>query len=86
MTRTEALATITAQLAKLDDTRITAVAEMVTEIADQTGQVRPLTPRELALVAQSKDDFANGRTSTLEQSEAFVEAELGRRRAARAKA
>lgn len=83
MTRTEAIATITSQLGRLDDTSISTVAEIVAELASAAEPVRQLTPRERALVEQSKADFAAGRTSSLTQSEAFVEAELARRRAAR---
>jgi hypothetical protein len=47
---------------------------------------RQMTARELELIAQSKTDFAAGRTVGLDECMSNVEAELARRRAARAKA
>ena len=84
MSRTEAIAVINAQLASLDDERVLTVAGIVADIAAvNTGTIRPLTARELALVEQSKADFAAGRTSSLEESMTYVSAELARRRATR---
>ena len=67
MTRTEAIALITAKLASLDDERVLTVAEIVDDIAADTGAVRQLTARELALLDQSKADFVAGRTYTIDE-------------------
>lgn len=67
MTRTEAIATITAKLAALDDERVLAVAEIVDEIAADTGTFRSLTESERALLEQSKADFVAGRTCTADE-------------------
>jgi hypothetical protein len=77
MTRLEAIATITAKLSLLDDERLQAVAEMIDDIAADEA-VRPLTARELALIEQSKEDFAAGRTYSVDEvrahSDAFIRA------------
>ena len=65
MTRLEAIAAINAKLAALDDARVLTVAEMIDDIA--TATVRPLTARELALIEQSKEDFAAGRTYSVDE-------------------
>lgn len=67
MTRTEAIAVINAKLAALDDDRVLAVAEIVDDIAVDTGPMRQLTDREQALLAQSKADFAAGRTLSMDE-------------------
>ena len=67
MTRTEAIAVINAKLASLDDERVLAVAEIVDDIAADTGAVRELTARELTLLEQSKADFAAGRTYSVDE-------------------
>ena len=76
MTRTEAIAVINAKLAALDDERVLTVAEIIDDIATSTGTVRQLTAGELALLEQSKEDFAAGRTYSLEEvrahSDAFI--------------
>lgn len=76
MTRTEAIAVINAKLAALDDDRVLTVAEIVGEIATEPVSIRQLTPRELALLEQSKADFAAGRTYTTDEvrthSDAFI--------------
>ena len=85
MTRTEAIATITAKLASLDDERLRTVAEIVDDVAADEA-FRPLTTRELALLEQSKADFAAGRTLTLAEARARTDAALAERRALRSKA
>ena len=85
MTRTEAIATITAKLASLDDERLRAVAEIVDDVAADEA-FRPLTARELELLEQSKADFAAGRTLTLAEARARTDAALAERRALRSKA
>lgn len=72
MTRLEAIAAINAKLAALDDARVLTVAEMIDDIA--TATVRPLTARELALIEQSKEDFAAGRTYSVDEVRAHSDA------------
>lgn len=73
MTRTETIATITAKLSTLDDERLQAVAEIVANAA--AGEIlRPLTARELALLEQSKSDFAAGRTYSVDEVRAHSDA------------
>ena len=83
MTRTEAIAKINARLSSFADDEVLTVADMLDQIAGVQSNIRALTRRELELIETSKADFRDGRTSTLEESEAFVEAELSRRRVAR---
>jgi hypothetical protein len=79
MTRTEAIATITAKLGALDDERLQAVVEIVDDIATNEA-LRPLTARELALLDQSKADFKEGRTLSLDEARARTDAYLAERR------
>lgn len=83
MTRTETIILITQQLAAADEATVLTVADI---LAEQQNPIRALTPRELELVAQSKADFAAGRTVSLDECMANVDAELARRRAARGEA
>ena len=83
MTRTETIILITQQLAAADEATVLTVADI---LAEQQNPIRALTPRELELVAQSKADFAVGRTVSLDECMANVDAELARRRAARGEA
>lgn len=85
MTRTEAIAAITAKLASLDDGGVSTVADFIDGIATSQQPIRPLSPREMALVEQSKADFSAGRTYSQKESEAYVDAALAARRAGRAK-
>ena len=98
MTRTEAIATISRHLEAADDALLEAVAanledkplptmtvgEALEAFPSDSVLPRPLTARELALIEQAKEDFRLGRTHTLEESEALLEAELDRRRRLRA--
>ena len=86
MTRTQAIAIITAQLATLDDERVLTVADFLQDIAAAEPLSRELTPGELALIAQSKDDFRSGRTLTPEQAHARTDAFIADRRAVAGKA
>jgi hypothetical protein len=79
MTRTEAIAAITAKLGALDDERLQAVVEIVDDIAANEA-LRPLTARELALLDQSKADFKEGRTLSLDEARARTDAYLAERR------
>ena len=74
MNRNEAIATITEHLSSLDDDGVQAVADLVTSMA-ATDSVLPrdLTPRELALIEQSKEDFKAGRTVFLDDYKAEME-------------
>jgi hypothetical protein len=99
MTRTEAIAVITNALHAVEDSTLQAAAVHIATVANQsdltvadiqqafaTASVlpRPLTTRELDLIHQSKEDFRLGRTRSLSESMAYVDAELDRRRRLRA--
>lgn len=62
MTRTEAIALITAKLASLDDEHVLTVADIIASIDESQSSTRRLSQREADLVSQSKADFAAGRT------------------------
>ena len=77
MTRSQDIAIINAKLADLDDEAVAAVANIVRDI-DAAGTLpRALSARERALIEQSKADFLEGRTYSLdearERSDAFIE-------------
>jgi hypothetical protein len=75
MTRAEALNTIAAKLAVLDDDRVQAVAELIADFAAPSAhELRVLSDREHALLAQARQDFASGRTVTLSESRARTDA------------
>ena len=98
MTRTEALATIKKHLEAADDALLEAVAtnlegkplptmtvaEALEAFPGDSILPRPLTSQELDLIEQARDDFRLGRTHSLEESEALIDAELERRRRQRA--
>ena len=98
MTRTDAIVTITSLLEQADDATLQAAAAHLATLAGNpptlgdvlesfpTGSTLPrdLTARELALIEQSKEDFRLGRTRSPEESRAWVDAELERRRSLRA--
>ena len=65
MTRTQAIATITAKLASLDDAQVRTLAEIAEAIDQEPQPVRPLSDRERMLLDQSKADFATGRSYSL---------------------
>ena len=80
MTRSQAIAFITEKLASLEDERVLAVADIIKSIDAADGLPRELTPEELALIEQSKEDFRMGRTHTLEEARAMTDdflAQLG---------
>jgi hypothetical protein len=94
MTRTEAITIITAALATVDERTLASAAAHITKVASSSGPTaddiqeafaadsalpRQLTAGELALIEQSKQDFRLGRTRTLDESMAYVDAELERR-------
>ena len=71
MTRMQTIELITAKLATLDDERLQAVAQMISSLDEEESVLpRELTPRELALIEQSREDFKAGRTLTLEEARA----------------
>jgi hypothetical protein len=94
MTRTQAIATITTRLEEADDVTLAAAAAHLSMIngkpltvgdvleAFPTDSILPrdLTAAELEFIAQSKEDFRLGRTRSLAESRAYVDAELSRRR------
>ena len=80
MIRTEAIAIITAKLADLDDEHVLAVAGIVQSMQEDGKPLRQLSAREHALMDHSKADFAAGRTMSLEESKAFIDARLERAR------
>jgi hypothetical protein len=99
MTRTEAITIITNALQDVDDSTLEAAAAHIATVAKPSELTvadikrafatksvlpRPLTTRELELVEQSKEDFRLGRTRTLSESMAHVDAELEHRRRMRA--
>lgn len=67
MTRTEAIAIITATLPKLDDARVAELAQLVQAAAEPTTPFRDLTDAERAGLASAVEDFKAGRTFTPEQ-------------------
>lgn len=85
MTKAETIAVIASKLEQQDNAGVQAVASIVDTLAAPTDLPRALTQRELALIEQSRADFAAGCTTTSDKSRAYVDAELARRRAARAK-
>jgi hypothetical protein len=89
MTRAEAIAIIHRRLAEADDATVRSVAEQLTVAAENrsldSDLPRPLTEKELALIEQSKEDFRQGRTYTLEEAETYLDEAMDRRRAVRAK-
>lgn len=77
MTRTEAIATISAKLASFDDERVLTIAEIVAGMDGPPAKpVRRLSDREAALLAQSKADFAAGRSYSLAEVIAHTDAAL----------
>jgi hypothetical protein len=62
MTRTEAIAIITAKLASLDDERVKTVADIVQDMANTNAVGLDLTDAERAAIERSKEDFKSGQT------------------------
>ena len=82
MTRTEAIDVINRSLAAIDDARVQMLADIARSMAEP---IKPLslTPDELAALERSKADFAAGRTHTLEEMDAFLDAAAAQRAARR---
>jgi hypothetical protein len=98
MTRTEAITIITKALHTVDDTTLEAAAAHIAHVATPgltAGDIqaafatesvlpRALSAHELALVEQSKEDFRLGRTLSLAELEASLNARAAIRAARRA--
>ena len=84
MTRAQTIERIAAKLANANDEHVRAVAEYLEAVEQPVAPLRELTPRELELIEQSKEDFRTGRTLSLDEAEARTTAFLAARRAARA--
>ena len=77
MTRTQAIAEITRKLASFDEERVLEVADIVADMDAQPSKpIRALSDREAALLAQSKADFAAGRSYSLAEVIAHTDAVL----------
>ncbi len=79
MSRHEAIATINARLAEADDETVEAVAEFLRSISGLR-PLRQLSDRERGLLEQSRRDFAEGRTHTMDEFMARTDALLARHR------
>lgn len=79
MTRTQALAIITAKLALLDDERVMTVAEIVQSMDAANELPRELTAHELTLIEQAKEDFRAGRSYSLDEARALTDQALAKR-------
>ena len=76
MTRDQVIATINAKLATLDDARLQAVLEIVHASQDEAAPLRQLSARERTLLAQSKADFAAGRSYAHDEMVAMMDERL----------
>lgn len=76
MTRDQAISIIASGLAELDDEAVEAIADMVQSMPHAAAPARALSDREQDLLAQSKADFAAGRSYSLAESIAFVDEQL----------
>ena len=76
MTRTEAIAIINKKLADLDDEAVLTVADIVQDLDTASTLPRKLTARELEMIEQSKADFREGRTYSLDEARARSDAFL----------
>jgi hypothetical protein len=81
MTRGETISAITQRLQSFDDAQLQTLSGIVEEIAAQgsehdTFELRELTVEELALIEQSKRDFAEGRVLTSDEARASTAAFL----------
>ena len=79
MTRTQALAIISAKLASLDDEHVMTVAEIVQSIDAGHELPRELTDHELTLIQQAKEDFKAGRSYSLDEARALTDQVLAKR-------
>jgi len=89
MTRSEAIAIITRRLAEANDATLAAIAEQLSTSADavapESELPRVLTARELQLIEQSKEDFAQERTFSIDGAEEYIYRAFIQRRGRHAK-
>jgi PHD/YefM family antitoxin component YafN of YafNO toxin-antitoxin module len=69
------------EMSKLGTKTVLTVADVIRDMADDEAQLRRLSARELDLVAQSRADFAAGRTHSVDEAFAIVDTRLAARRA-----
>ena len=79
MSKIDFIHRINSELENLDEDQLAAVADFVGAMT-ANALPRPLTAREAALIRQSKEDFRQGRTLTLDEARARTDAFLRRRR------
>lgn len=77
MTKMETIAKISAELAHLDEDGLQDVAGYIESLQIAAMPLRQLSERELGLLAQSKADFAAGRTLTLEEVKSRLDEKFG---------
>lgn len=82
MNRSQAISTIESNLSRLREDELEALAEITSAWANAPAELR-LTDAEKVAVERSKQDFAAGRTLTLDEAEARTSAFLAARRATR---
>ena len=63
MTKQQAIDAITTKLKALDEASVAEIAEMIDAMDTESVLLRPLTDEELALIEQSRRDFAEGRST-----------------------
>jgi len=80
MTRTEAIAIITATLPALDEAQATKLAELAQSLAQSPPKLN-LTDEDLAGIARAREDFATGRTHSSADARAMTAEFLAKRRA-----
>lgn len=77
MTRARAIAIIEKVLPTADEATLTAVVELLQEASAEPSVLpRDLTPRELELIEQSKEDFKAGRTYGTAEVRAYLDEAL----------
>ena len=75
MNRSDTIAGINAKLESFDDERLRAVAEAVASLDEPASNLsRKLTPEELVLIEQSKEDFRAGHTCSIAEARAESDA------------
>ena len=84
MTRADAINTITAKLAELDDEGLNTLVEIATSLSEPISEFR-FTPAERAAIEHSFADFRAGRTFSHDEAVAYTDAALAARRASRTK-
>ena len=81
MTRTEAIAIITATLAALDEAQVAKLAELAQSLAQSP--VLKLTDDDRAGIARAREDFAAGRTHSSSEARAMTAEFIAKRRASK---